>query len=185
MAIEQEPTKRGVVKCRREGYAEDPFFFLEPKGETPYAVCWLPDPAQLQRVYFALLKSWPQELECHFEAPVHPQDDGAVHFDLFGDLRRDDLLSAARKHATVLFRDGGVRLRVWRKDTDDCLGIDEHGLLFYWAKPDLARGALAAQDIEERKGPLIQDEEHWHSEPEGADATRGAFVEALRIGGAQ
>jgi hypothetical protein len=56
-------------------------------------------------------------------------------------------------------------------------------LLFYWAGPDVARAAFAAHDIEERRGPLIQDEEHWHSEPEGADATRAAFVEALRMGG--
>ena len=31
------------TKAYREGYEEQPFFFVVEKGETPYAVCWLAD----------------------------------------------------------------------------------------------------------------------------------------------
>jgi len=170
-----------VVKCQRDGYDEAPFFYVEAEGETPYAVCWLADPERLMEATLALLQEWPGALEMHFEAPVHPQQGDEV-YDLFGDVERSNLERAMRECPTVAFRDGGVRLRVWRKDNEDCIGVDEHGLLFYWAAPDHARAAMARFGIEERRGALIQDEEHWHSAPDDAEQSRAAFVKALAIG---
>ena len=39
----------------------------------------------------------------------------------------------------------------------------------------------SALGIEERKAPLILDEEHWHSDPNDADAARSAFLKVLAI----
>ena len=67
-------TDAAIVKCRRKDYDEAPFFFLEPKGETPYAVCWPGlDPDRIRSTAEALLAEWPEKLEAHFEAPVHPE----------------------------------------------------------------------------------------------------------------
>jgi len=173
-------TDNEIVKCQREGYDEAPFFYVEPEGDTPYAVCWFGDPERLRKAALSILRRWPAELEVHFEAPVHPQPEDHV-YDLFGDVTRDNLERALREQPTVAFRDGGVRIRVWRKDREDCIGLDEHGLLFYWGEPDRARKVLSAFGVEERHAPLIQDEEHWHSDPDGAENARTEFVGALEI----
>ena len=174
-------TETGAVKCRREGYDEQPFFFLEPEGETPYAVCWPGgDPERQREVAQALLREWPEKLEAHFEAPVHPEPHDNV-FDLFGYVRKENVLRAFQEHPAVAFRDGGVRLRIWRKDNEDCIGLDEHGLVFYWGDPKTTRAAFAALGFEERRAPLIMEEEHWHSDPDDADAARSAFLGVLSI----
>ena len=174
-------TEAAIVKCRRKDYDEKPFFFLEPKGETPYAVCWLGlDPDRVRATAEALLAEWPEKLEAHFEAPVHPEPHDNV-FDLFGYVRKANVLGAFEEHPDVAFRDGGVRLRIWRKDNEDCIGLDEHGLIFYWSDPKHARAEFQALGIEERKAPLILDEEHWHSDPNDADAARSAFLKVLAI----
>ena len=77
------------AKAIREGYEEQPFFFVEEQGETPYAVCWLNDLDRLREVSIAILQTWPEKLEIHLEAPVHPQEDDNV-FDLFGDITRNN-----------------------------------------------------------------------------------------------
>lgn len=168
------------IKAYREGYEEQPFFFVVEKGETPYAVCWLADLDRLREVATAILESWPEKLEVHFEAPVHPQADEEV-FDLFSDITRTRLLAALGEHPDVPFFDGGVRLRIWRKDTQDCLGIDEHGLLFLWAAPYKARAIVEKFGIDERQAELISDEDHWHGEPDNAHEARAAFVKTMGI----
>ena len=168
------------VKAIREGYSEKPFFFVEEQGDTPYAVCWLDDLDRLRDVSIAILETWPEKLEVHFEAPVHPQEEDDV-FDLFGDITRTRLLGAMREHPEVPFRDGGVRLRIWRKDNQDCLGIDEHGLLFLWAAHYRARATFEKYGVEERTAELINDDDHWHSDPDDAEQSRTAFVAAMGL----
>ncbi|MEM8884162.1 MAG: hypothetical protein AAGD14_08850 [Planctomycetota bacterium] len=168
-----------MSKCKREGYDEAPFFYVEAGSETPYAVAWLP--GRLEELVTGLLRHWPRRLDVHVE--VLDEDFEEVEFDAFGDIGREKLLKVLAAHAETAFGDGGVRFRIWRRETDKehCLGLDEHGVLHVWEEPEQVRAWLKGAGIEERRAELVDDDEHWHETPEDSDLKRERFLDALQL----
>ena len=167
-----------MPKCEREGYAEPPFFFIE-EAESSYAVAWFP--MKLKTALPALLRHWPARLQVHLE--ILEEDFETVEYEAFGDIAREKFIKVLEKHPETAFSDGGVRFRVWRKETDRerCLGLDEHGVLYLWEEPEHLREWLRALGVEERKAALVYEGNHDHSIPQDADLKRSRFVRALGL----
>jgi hypothetical protein len=168
-----------MPKCEREGYTEPPFFFLEEEGESPYAVAWFP--MKLRTALPVLLRHWPVRLQVHLE--ILEEDFETVEYEAFGDIAREKFIKVLEQHSETAFSDGGVRFRVWRKQTDRerCLGLDEHGVLYLWDEPEHLRTWFSALGIEERRAALVYEGNHDHSIPQDADLKRNRFVRDLGL----
>jgi hypothetical protein len=167
-----------MPKCEREGYAEEPFFYLDEEGDAPFAVAWL----DLRKAVPELLRHWPDKLQMHVEVLDSEFENSEV--EEFGDIERRKLMRLFEKHAEAAFDDGAVRFRIWRKETDKerCIGIDEHGVLYLWEETSLMRGWLRRLGAEERKAELIYEDQHSHLTPEDAETKREKFVRGLGLG---
>jgi len=168
-----------MPKCERGGYVEPPFFYVEEEGESPYAVAWFP--MKLKTALPALLRHWPARLQVHLE--ILEDDFETVEYEAFGDIARDAFIRALQENPEAAFADGGVRFRVWRKESDRerCLGLDEHGVVYLWEEPENLRAWLGALGIEERRAALVYEGNHDHVIPQDADLTRSRFVRALGL----
>jgi len=167
-----------MPKCEREGYTEEPFFYLDEEGDAPFAVAWV----DLRKAVPELLRHWPDKLQMHVEVLDDAYE--IAEIEEFGDIERRKLMRLFEKHAEAAFDDGAVRFRIWRKETDKerCIGVDEHGVLFLWEEPSQMRGWLRRFGAEERKVELVFDGEHRHLKPEDADVKREKFVRGLGLG---
>ena len=101
--------------------------------------------------------------------------DGLWHVETrAGAFRADILVNAAGAWADpIAERAGAVPKGLTPMRRSVCLVAAPDGVS--------TEGWPMAIDVEERHASLIQDEEHWHSVPEGAENARFAFVEAMEI----
>ena len=166
-----------MPKCEREGYDESPFFMMDESSGTPNAVAWV----DLEKAVPELLRHWPDQLQLHVE---YLEDDfETVAEEQFGDIARDKLQKVLTKHGATLLGDGGVRFRIWRRESDKerCIGVDEHGVLYLWESPRNMRGWLKRLGAQERDAELIYEGEHWHHVPEDADEGRAKLAKGLGL----
>lgn len=176
-------TQDSYLKAALEGYAPAPFFFRQfhPDGDERW-VSWTPKLGMLKETVYAILDSFPDDVEVlwkHYDNEDAEGDPEWIRF--MGTVRSSALKDTIRRHESFVFQDASNCLCVKRIDTGEYFALDHKGPLYLYSDSDWVPQLLTRLGHENRIEKLITDAGHWtRTRPDNAE-TRQAIATELNL----
>jgi hypothetical protein len=145
-------------------------------------IAWSEEPDQTQRALYAIIESFPWEVEVLVKIYAPSEDaDKPLWSRFHGSVSRSELTKAIHENEHYIFSDGTHQLCVKDPKTDRYMAFDEHGIIFIYAPREEDADIFGNLGFENRYAePLFSIPHFKHIVPD-SEKMEMKFITALGL----